>query len=70
MEELICIKTYMNSQQAEMARGVLETNGIEAMISADDAGGWRPELAVAMGGVRLLVREEDAKSALELLGDA
>ena len=38
----------------------------DAMVAADDAGGNRPGLW--MGGVRLLVREEDAQEAGKVLG--
>jgi hypothetical protein len=38
----------------------------DSLISADDAGGLRPGLW--MGGVRLLVRAEDADRATEVLG--
>jgi hypothetical protein len=48
-----------------MAQGALEAADIESMISADDAGGLRPHLW--MGGVRLLVRAEDAEQAVKIL---
>jgi hypothetical protein len=61
--ELISVATFVNHIQADLAQGALETAGIECAISADDAGG-----AWAGGGrIRLLVREEDAKRAVEIL---
>ena len=36
------------------------------MVSADDGGGYRPELAFVLG-VRLLVRKENEERALEIL---
>lgn len=59
--ELVVVGTFLNQIDAEMARSALEAAGIESMISADDAGGLRPHLW--MGGVRLLVRAEDAEQA-------
>ena len=63
--ELIAVRTYLNRIEAEIAQGVLESADIASMIAADDAGGTRPGLW--MGGVRLLVRLEDAQRANEIL---
>jgi hypothetical protein len=62
---LVVVGTFLNQIEADMARGALEAADIESMISADDAGGLRPHLW--MGGVRLLVRAEDAEQASEIL---
>jgi len=53
--------------EADLAKGALESAGIDAMIQADSAGGMRPHLAWASGGFKVLVREEDAAAARELL---
>ena len=63
---LVVIRTFLNKIDAELAHGALEAAHIESMIQADDAGGTRPGLW--MGGVRLLVRAEDAERANEALG--
>lgn len=68
MANLICIKTYNNRVEANLAKGLLVTNGVEAVISADDASGSYGS-NVAFGGVRLLVKKEDVQKALELLKD-
>jgi hypothetical protein len=65
MAELVVVATFLNQIEADMAKGILETADIESMISADDAGGLRPHLW--MGGVRLLVRAEDAEQAIKIL---
>ena len=62
---IVVVGTFLNQIEADMARGALEAADIESMISADDAGGLRPHLW--MGGVRLLVRAEDAEQATEIL---
>ncbi len=67
MSELVCVKTYNNRLDAELDKSFLDSEGIQAMISADDAGGLRPDLLWATGGVRLLVKEEDAEKALGML---
>jgi hypothetical protein len=66
--ELVVVGTFLNHIDAEMAQGALEAAEIESMVSADDAGGLRPHLW--MGGVRLLVRAEDAKQASEILAQS
>jgi len=63
---LVVVSTFLNEIDAEIARSALEAAEIESMVSADDAGGVRPHLW--MGGVRLLVRAEDAEKASEILG--
>ncbi len=65
MAELVVVATFLNQIEADMAKGILEGADIESMISADDAGGLRPHLW--MGGVRLLVRAEDAEQAIKIL---
>jgi hypothetical protein len=52
-----------------MARELLERQGIDVLISGDDASGVRPALAFA-GGIELLVDEEDEPKARKLLTDA
>lgn len=66
MEDLHVIRTFINNVDAELALGALEAAGIESMIRADDCGGTRPHLW--MGGVELLVRDEDVARAEEVLG--
>jgi hypothetical protein len=49
-----------------MTAGLLESEGIEAMIMADDAGGTYPMLQF-IRGVRLMVYREDEARAKEIL---
>jgi hypothetical protein len=60
---LVVIRTFFHHIQADLARSALGAAGIESTISADDAGGMWP------GGnrVRLLVEQEDAEAADEIL---
>lgn len=62
MSRLVCVGTFSDRMSAENAKNVLETSGIEAMLSSDDAGGLRPELTLARG-VKLWVNEEDEEKA-------
>jgi hypothetical protein len=65
-DALRVIRTFVNKVDADIARSALEAAGIDAMIRSDDCGGTRPHMW--MGGVELLVREEDAAEADEVLG--
>lgn len=50
-----------------MAKGALESAGIDAMIQADSAGGMRPHLAWSTGGFKVLVREHDLEDGRAIL---
>jgi hypothetical protein len=63
--ELVVIGTFLTQIEADLAQGALQAAEITSMISADDAGGQRPHLW--MGGIRLLVRAEDAEQAAQVL---
>ncbi|MCH7828485.1 DUF2007 domain-containing protein [Patescibacteria group bacterium] len=67
MVDLVRIKTYQNRMEAELAKGLLESKGVKAMVSADDAGGAHPALLWATGGVRLLVKKKDIQKAIKVL---
>lgn len=53
--------------EGEVARGLLEAAGIEAVLLDTGMMGMAWHLAPAMGGVRLQVRPEDREAALEVL---
>ena len=63
---LITIQTFTNDPEAYLAKGALEAFGIDCMLGRDDCGGQRPHLTLT-GGLRLLVRAEDAERAAEVL---
>jgi len=64
---LVVVDSYATEGEAEVAKGVLESSGIDAMIQADTAGRMREHLAWSGLGHRVLVREEDAAVARSLL---
>ena len=66
---LVAVGTYPNKIDAELAQGALEAADIDAMVTADDAGGLQPGLWVGEG-VRVLVRAEDAERAKKILGQS
>ena len=53
--------------EAELIVGMLRSNGLNAVLSADDAGGQEPPLQIQ--GVRVLVTRSDEASARQLLAD-
>ena len=68
MAELKTVRIFEMRYEAEMARGLLQEQGIESMISADDCGGQLMGLtSLRKGGVKLLIREEDEEKAVETL---
>lgn len=65
-DELVCVRTFANRHEAELARGALQASGIEALVAADDAGGEVPGLDFPRG-VAVLVRSADLAAAREAL---
>ena len=55
---------------AHLVVSVLEGDGIEAFLPDAHTLGSRPELATALGGVRVLVRASDFERAREVLAAA
>lgn len=63
----VVIDTFPNRSSADVARGVLAAEGIDAKIISDDAGGLHPDLALNRG-VDLVVAGRDAEVARSVLG--
>jgi F420-dependent methylenetetrahydromethanopterin dehydrogenase len=64
---LIIVHAYGTRPEADLAITELESAGIPAMIQADTAGGMREHLAWSGLGFKILVREDDATAAREIL---
>jgi Putative prokaryotic signal transducing protein len=54
--------------EAELIVGMLRSNGLRAVVSADDAGGVEPQLQLQ--GVRVLVAASDEAEARQLIAEA
>jgi len=67
MSDQVCLRTFGNRTDAEIAEERLRSAGIEASVVVDDAGGAAPHIAYTTGGARLMVRERDARWADEIL---
>jgi hypothetical protein len=65
--KLIVVQSYGSRIEAELAKGALEDAGIQSMIQADTAGGMREHLAWSGAGFKIVVREEDATIARDVL---
>ena len=60
------VLTCSYRHEAELARTLLETEGIEAMIQGDDCGGLGIGLAFS-GGISVFVAMDDAERARVIL---
>ena len=68
MSNLVLIKKFQNTVEAEIAKGFLEEQGIHATVSAADAGGTVSGFAAwSAGEGALYVLDNDADNALALL---
>jgi F420-dependent methylenetetrahydromethanopterin dehydrogenase len=65
--KLVVVESFGSRPQAELAKGALAEAGIEAIIQADTVGGMREHLAWSGAGFKILVREDDATGARDLL---
>ena len=66
MSEVVCVRTFRNRMEAELAQNMLQEEGVWALVSGD-AEGWAPHLAV--GGVKLMVLEDNMDRAEKLLSE-
>jgi hypothetical protein len=61
------IDRFTSRTDADLACGLLQAHGIAAYVSADDAGGMRPDIAFGIGGTAVVVADEDLDEALAIL---
>ena len=66
MTELETVEVYGTRTEAELAKGYLESMGIDTTIIADDADQLYPSLG-AVRGVKLLAKSQDVEKAKGLL---
>ena len=64
---LAVVDAFASQVEADLAKSMLESASIDAMVQADRAGGMRDHLAWSGLGFKVLVREEDAAAAREVL---
>lgn len=66
--ELVRVALVMSTLEAELIAARLRSEGIDAVVLADTAGGAEPQLA-AVRGVRVMVRPEDEVAAALILDE-
>jgi hypothetical protein len=64
---LVVVQAFGTEAEADLAKGALESAGIDSMIQADNVGGQRAHVAWSGAGFKLLVREDDAEDAVNVL---
>lgn len=60
---------FLTRAEADVARSMLEANGVQAVVLADDASGVHPAAHYGYGGVALGVHPDDVDEVRELLDD-
>lgn len=67
-DSLVTVATFLNPTNAHIAKGLLEEEGLDAVILDENMGNILPGLLmISEGGIPLQVREEDAERAKEIL---
>jgi hypothetical protein len=61
--EPVVLRTFANETEAELARAILESEGIPSLVHSAGAAG----MLLFVQGVQLVVRREDAEAAHEAL---
>lgn len=64
---LVTIKTFTDSSEANICKGLLESEGIQCFIANDSFIGANPLLQNAAGGYQLQCAKADAEKAMNLL---
>jgi len=64
----VSVAVVSSRTEAELIVGLLDSEGLQAAVSADDVGGQEPQLQLQ--GVRVLVSASDAAPARRVLADA
>ena len=65
--DLVCVASYPHQATAEAARFTLQSCGIPSAVINETVSHVYPSLALASGGVRVMVRKEDLDKAREAL---
>jgi hypothetical protein len=66
MEEIVLLKIFSTSEEAEIMKALLESHEISVIIKADDAAGFYPQMDISRG-VKMFVDKQNLQEAQELL---
>ena len=69
MSKLKHLATSYNPVQANIIKGILETNDIPCILFDEDSFSAMSILSLAIGGIRIMVHQDDLKTAKKLLKD-
>ena len=67
--DYMTVGMFASRPEAQVSRARLAAEGVEAIVAADDAGGYEPQLGLT-NGVRLMVRAPYAALAMSILEPA
>lgn len=67
MKDATNVKAFNTQIEAELAKGLLESNGIAAFVIVNDESGAYPYPMSLVTGVKLFVSAKDLKSAQAIL---
>jgi hypothetical protein len=70
VQSTVRVGRFLSRAEAEVARGFLASQGIEARVLGDDMAGVHPEASYGYGGVALAVHPDDEVEARELLASS
>jgi hypothetical protein len=71
LRDLVTFKRFPRQHEAQVARGLLNANGIDAIVSWDDWGRIIPQkYGKSKHGIRLMIKEEDVKRAEDVFREA
>ncbi|NLJ75945.1 MAG: DUF2007 domain-containing protein [Peptococcaceae bacterium] len=66
MEKLVKVAAFLDVNEAHLAKGLLESEGIDALLF-DERSAIVVYTTFALGGLRLMVRESDLARAKSIL---
>lgn len=66
--DLVVLETYPDRTEAELAKGLLASGGVDAVIYGDEYGGYAPALSFSEG-VQLMVKRADLVNARMILDE-
>lgn len=66
-QDLVTVASFDTLSEAEIARGLLEAEGIEAVLQDEPLASLLPPVAFANGGLALKVAQDELERAREIL---
>ncbi len=67
MANWVCVATFNHPFEAQPLKGLFESEGIRCHLTNENLVGVNPLVSNAVGGVQLMVQEEDHEQAKRIL---